>query len=118
MREFKNKTEMETYYLGLYHRLKDVAFKHGYALTTHGTMRRDLDIVAIPWVREAKGYTTLYRSVFKAAGARKQDQTVSTTKKWSVRPHGRVAIAIHLPFLSPERHYAYIDLSILRPISH
>lgn len=30
--------------------LRDIAREHGYALSVHGSVARDIDIVAIPWV--------------------------------------------------------------------
>ncbi|HKB93311.1 MAG TPA: hypothetical protein VKC62_03635, partial [Gaiellaceae bacterium] len=33
--------------------LAEVAREHGYALAVHGTMARDLDLVAIPWIDAA-----------------------------------------------------------------
>jgi len=40
-------------YLGLYPELAEVARKHGYALAVHGSMARDFDLVAVPWVAGA-----------------------------------------------------------------
>lgn len=35
-------------------RLTEVARDCGYALGVHGSMHRDLDLIAVPWVDEAK----------------------------------------------------------------
>jgi hypothetical protein len=32
--------------------LKEIAKSHGYNLVVHGSMNRDLDLIAIPWVNE------------------------------------------------------------------
>lgn len=34
--------------------LKEIAKEHGYNLIVHGSMNRDLDLIAIPWVNEPK----------------------------------------------------------------
>lgn len=34
--------------------LKEIAKEHGYNLVVHGSMNRDLDLIAIPWVNEPK----------------------------------------------------------------
>lgn len=34
--------------------LKEIAFAYGYNLVVHGSMNRDLDLVAIPWVDNPK----------------------------------------------------------------
>lgn len=40
-------------YIGLYPMLAEVAREHGYALAVHGTLARDLDLVAVPWIDAA-----------------------------------------------------------------
>jgi len=37
-------------YVGLYPALAEIARAHGYALAIHGTIARDFDLIAIPWV--------------------------------------------------------------------
>jgi len=39
-------------YALFYERLKFIAKEYGYNLVLHGSMDRDLDLVAIPWVNE------------------------------------------------------------------
>lgn len=34
--------------------LKEIAFEYGYNLVVHGSMSRDLDLIAIPWVNDPK----------------------------------------------------------------
>lgn len=34
--------------------LKDIAKEYGYNLVVHGSMNRDLDLIAIPWINEPK----------------------------------------------------------------
>jgi len=34
--------------------LKEIAKEYGYNLVVHGSMNRDLDLIAIPWVNEPK----------------------------------------------------------------
>ena len=38
------------YAAALYPDLAEMARKHGYALAVHGSLRRDFDLIAIPWV--------------------------------------------------------------------
>lgn len=37
-------------YMCLYPGLATIARKHGYALATHGSMARDMDLICVPWV--------------------------------------------------------------------
>lgn len=41
-------------YALFYHDLKRIALRFGYNLVLHGSMNRDLDIIAIPWVDKPK----------------------------------------------------------------
>jgi hypothetical protein len=38
------------YAAAMYPELAKICLKHGYALAVHGSLRRDFDLVAIPWV--------------------------------------------------------------------
>jgi hypothetical protein len=37
-------------YAALYPALAEIARKHGYALAVHGSMQRDFDVIAVPWI--------------------------------------------------------------------
>jgi hypothetical protein len=39
-------------YAALYPELASLARQHGYALAIHGSLQRDFDLVAIPWVEK------------------------------------------------------------------
>jgi hypothetical protein len=36
-----------------------IAKEHGYNLVLHGSMNRDLDLIAIPWIDEPKGHVEM-----------------------------------------------------------
>lgn len=85
----------------------DVARGRGYALALHGSLARDIDIAAIPWVEGAGGPDDLVddlvdylKTVFGAACCLKEQMTE--------KPHGRKAYTIHL-----SNTLIYIDLSIM-----
>lgn len=110
----------------LYHVLCDVARARGYALTIHGTVTTDLDLVAIPWTDEAVpaeelkdalmahigacGYADLLRQdglseeLVQQVMARKQPGTEDTD---TVKPHGRLAWNLYL------YGGAKVDLSVM-----
>lgn len=48
--ESKPRPGMSAFYCGMYPELAEVARKHGYALTVHGSLRKDFDLFAVPWV--------------------------------------------------------------------
>jgi hypothetical protein len=40
------------FYSYCYESLKDIAKNHGYNLLIHGSMNRDLDLIAVAWVND------------------------------------------------------------------
>lgn len=84
-----------------------VAKEHGYALTVHGSMARDFDFVAVPWVEEASAPADLAAALIRACGgflAPHEERELPRRK-----PHGRLCWAIHLG------GGPYIDLSVIPP---
>lgn len=84
--------------------LAEVAREHGYALAVHGSMQRDLDLVAIPWIDGPSGPVELVGALFDrlrfASAIDKPDGPTA-------RPHGRLGWIIRLD------GGAYIDLSVM-----
>jgi hypothetical protein len=75
--------------LGLLH---DVAKRHGYALGVHGTMGRDLDLIAAPWVQEASSSEQLVVEMAKMCGGRVYrmvDLGGKLVDNPVLQPHGR-----------------------------
>jgi hypothetical protein len=95
--------ERATFYAVLYAKLREAARLHGYALTLHGSLVKDLDVVAVPWVEDAAAPDVLTRAIVDAAGGMvPPGKHVTTTK-----PHGRACVTIFLGGTG-----GYIDLSI------
>lgn len=101
-------------YVTLYPELVRVAREHGYALAVHGSVRRDFDLVAIPWTDEATDALTLIKALKAATGGvthgSEWDDCVpdcSPTKK----PHGRVAYSVH--FTEQGAKGPYLDVSVM-----
>jgi hypothetical protein len=86
------------------------ARNHGYALTIHGSMLRDIDLVAIPWVARCKAPCTLAKAILGIviAMSGREKVFVHMNKKPEEKPHGRLAWSIHFS------RSAYLDLSIIR----
>jgi hypothetical protein len=92
-------------YCWLYVQLREAAVANGYALAVHGSMARDLDVVAVPWVEDAAPVETLVEALRDAvAGWIPKPLTAP-----GLKPHGRLAYTILL-----EGH-AFIDLSVMPP---
>jgi hypothetical protein len=48
--------------------LKDIAKDHGYNLVVHGSMARDLDLIAIPWIDEPKEDLEMIKALAECLG--------------------------------------------------
>jgi hypothetical protein len=46
---------LPAFYALYYNSMQEIANKNGYALAIHGSMNRDLDLIAIPWVEDCIG---------------------------------------------------------------
>ena len=93
-------------YAVLYPGLREVARQHGYALALHGTLQKDLDLLAVPWIDEASTSDDLAEALRAHLGG----DFVLTSREapaWSQKPHGRKAWTIML------RGAGYIDLSVM-----
>lgn len=97
-------------------RLAEVARECGYAIGVHGSMHRDLDLIAVPWVDDAKPAEVLIDALREACdgvivpsgtkGGRwdaEQGKFVEAIiNNPDAKPHGRLAWNIHLeggPFI-------------------
>lgn len=74
----------------------------GYSFALHGTLERDLDIVAIPWTEEAVPAEELARAVAEMIGWRKISDdglAIQRTEELlmhgpGIKPHGRLTWTI------------------------
>lgn len=78
----------------------------GYALAIHGSMMRDLDLIAIPWVKDCRTPTALIAQV----EYRSECVAISPVKE---KEHGRLTVVFMI-----EKHFSdarYVDFSIIPP---
>lgn len=73
-------------YVHRVHEVQTVANSCGYAIAIHGSMQRDLDVVAVPWVDEALPQEELIRRLCEWFGLEKA--------KSEEKPHGRTAYTL------------------------
>lgn len=78
-------------YLGLYPELAEIARKHGYALAAHGTMARDFDLVAIPWIEAAGDPEDVINEITSTFAIRR-------VKTPSIKEHGRICYTLSVSF--------------------
>lgn len=85
-------------------RIRELAREVGYAVGVHGSMQRDQDLIAVPWVADAVGPLALAQHI--AAGLGGQVMDYQTQDK----PCGRWSCNIHTPDWTK-----LIDLSVMPP---
>ncbi len=78
----------------------------GYALTMHGTLARDIDLVAIPWTDRADTPDLLVDRLLGVVAGHAGRALRSAA--WTEKPHGRRAVTIIHTHMGGE-----IDLSIM-----
>ena len=81
--------------------MQRTAMRHGYALAIHGSLRRDMDVVAIPWVDDADSPGDLIKALCRVHGLTDGGHVTQ-------KPHGRLAYTL---IIGTSRRY--VDLSIM-----
>lgn len=100
--------------------LREVARNHGYALAEHGSQRRDIDLIAVPWVEDAAPPPELAEALRIMAQevvgiAINIDRQGAANPAYfdegapGSKPHGRLCWAFHLG------GGPYVDLSVIPP---
>lgn len=91
-----------------YRLLAQCARNHGYALAVHGSLLRDVDLIAVPWVRRCKAPSTLIKAMqgIVEVLAGREKPYVRRNKKPTLKPHGRLAWSLYFS------RDAYLDISV------
>lgn len=108
--EFKawEREQLEIRYQGLVPLVREYARKKGYAIGVHGSLKRDLDLIAAPWTDWAVSPGELATGINKLVNGHHEINHMSE------KPCGRVAFSIMLDSLEVEEKslFGYIDLSV------
>ena len=108
----KNKDELELFYLSVIPAIREASKKCGYAIGVHGSLRRDLDLIAVPWVEEFVDKEVLAREIHKAACGLE-----SQSYSWENKPNGRLATCFPICWTWHEEpmilSIGHIDLSVV-----
>jgi len=77
--------------------LKKIAKRMGYNLVIHGSMKRDLDLIAIPWVNNPKSEKSLILALKKhLLGGNLSDKDKKSLDDPKILPGGRKSYVINL----------------------
>ena len=113
-------------YAHYFYTLKEIALRYGYNLVLHGSMNRDLDLVAIPWQAELGSHEEMVGEFAKLLGGDLQranlrmenDEVVGDP--YSVTHHGRMQYVIDLNrggYTSDNKYIEdpqyYLDISVI-----
>lgn len=89
---------------------RNVAREYGYALAVHGSLARDIDLVAVPWTEQARDPDALLSDLKGAAIGVFGRARLDPKDEWTDMPHGRRAKSIHVYC---EGHFFYFDISVM-----
>lgn len=81
--------------------------RKGYAMAIHGSMTRDLDVIAAPWTEDASSPVELLNEIREAVQVYMEDEQMYDPHLFSEKPHGRLGWSLHMG------GGAYIDLSVM-----
>jgi hypothetical protein len=100
-------------YVALYPMLVAIAKRHGYALAVHGSVTRDFDLVAIPWIEEASEPMKLMKAIKRATRAVIHHDEMDSLVNWkpTEKPHGRLAFSLHVT--NHGMYGGYLDISVM-----
>ena len=102
--------EMQAFFESRLPAIREAARAHGYAIGVHGSMRRDLDLIAAPWRDGAADAETLAHAVAKAACGIHRNGAYN----WEQKPVGRIATSLPICWVDNGVDGAgHIDLSVV-----
>ncbi|CAG4885327.1 protein of unknown function [Georgfuchsia toluolica] len=102
--------ELKEFYRSVLPAIREAARELGYAIGLHGSMTRDLDLIAVPWVEGHATKDQLAHAIaYVACGISREGNY-----DWTVKPAGRVAVSIPICWTADNRPSAgHIDLSVM-----
>lgn len=83
LKKIKNNKEIVT-------KIREIARPMGWAIGEHGSMVRDIDLIAVPWVQDAKGAFDVFDAIHAVFGGDLRGSTLGNTRL----PHGRQALMV------------------------
>ena len=113
-----------SYYAIMFEPLKAIALKYGYNLVLHGSLNRDMDLIAIPWVEEIGLVDEMINEFCAYVGGEINEDCNNTTF------HGRKHFVIDIyrggykqgcgfsRLTYTEDPQTYIDISVIPTIDH
>jgi hypothetical protein len=108
------------FYTYCFEELKIIAKNYGYNLVVHGSMNRDMDLIAIPWIKDVGNVDEMIKEFAEYLDAEIMPLTETEKKCF---PHGRESRILNMmrsftPFgnYTEDKQY-YVDISIMPALS-
>lgn len=107
--------ELQQFYVHQLNALIAAGREIGYCILPHGSLSRDLDLVAVPWAEDVSDKDELAKVLAEVAspGIVRKSYTL-----WEVKPHGRRACSIPIcmtDYNDTRDGVGHIDLSVMDP---
>lgn len=106
--------------------VKEIGLQYGYNIVLHGSMNRDLDLIAIPWQEQIGDKMEMLNRIAEAIGGHILFETEEDRKRFREKFHGRQCYVINVNrtikakvqgMITEFEEYAdpqyYIDISVL-----
>ncbi len=106
--------------------IKEIGLEYGYNIVLHGSMNRDLDLIAIPWQLEIGDKMEMLSKICDALGGFVLEESEEDRLRFRTKYHGRECWVIninrtiksqyngmHTEFEKYKDPQYYIDISIL-----
>lgn len=104
---YMTKRQLKTYYNSVLPKIREIAREHGYAIGVHGSMTRDLDIMAMPWTKKAKAPESLATAIMTELLGHSYMRSYWKEHRNAGKPHGR------LNYIIPVKQNGWIDMSVM-----
>jgi hypothetical protein len=109
--------------------IKEIGIKYGYNIVLHGSMNRDLDLIAIPWSEYILDYNIMLDEICECIGGNLLVEDEENFEKFRKKYHGRTSYIINInryikqkyngmvtEFINSGDTQYYIDISIIPTI--
>lgn len=108
-----SREELTAFYLSRLPKIREAARLCGYAIGTHGSLRRDFDLIAVPWIENPKSKDELAKAVHRAACGLHNAEF-----KWEQKTLRRMATSMPICWIKfdhpkDELSLGHIDLSVI-----
>ena len=93
-REILSEYGKATFYAAIWEDLRNAALDCGWALGLHGSLANDMDIMAMPWVEDAKPVEEMIDAIINCFTDNPFNDI--SRKPYCNKPNGRVVYTIHI----------------------